>query len=197
MKFHPAIITEILISNTYAWQQRTAYRIQVTLNDSSKIIDGTAELMYLNNSSFVLEKLYFHLYPNAYQPGSYLDSKHRAMHYFWMADLKEKDAGYCKVTHIGEAGAQPMHYQVDNTMMIMAAGIWISIWEANNGGTVRKFVIMQFQVCPIKNWPAAGMKPKSGLKGMAKFICRLIWNLRLTIIPDRDTQFRLMKNPNI
>jgi len=111
------IFTLFLSINTYAWQQHIAYRIQATLNDSSKTIDGTAELMYLNNSPFVLEKLYFHLYPNAYQPGSYLDSKHRSMHYFWMADLKENDAGYCNVNHIEEAGAQPMHYDVDNTLM--------------------------------------------------------------------------------
>jgi aminopeptidase N len=117
IKFFSFLSILVLLNTAHAWQQRVIYQIQAALNDSSKIIDGTARLTYFNNSPFQLEKLYFHLYPNAFQPGSYLDLKNRASDNYSMTNLKEKDASYCKVTHIGETGAEQVNFQVDNTIM--------------------------------------------------------------------------------
>jgi hypothetical protein len=53
------------------WQQDVHYTIKATLHDEVDRIDGVMELMYTNNSPDQLSKLYFHLYQNAYEPGSY------------------------------------------------------------------------------------------------------------------------------
>ncbi|MES2620472.1 MAG: M1 family metallopeptidase, partial [Bacteroidota bacterium] len=56
------------------WQQDVHYQIKASLNDSSGIITGQEELTYFNNSPDTLYFVYFHLYQNAFQPGSYLDN---------------------------------------------------------------------------------------------------------------------------
>ncbi len=56
------------------WQQDVSYKIFAQLNDSLDIIDGKLELNYTNNSPDSLHYVYFHLYQNAFQPGSYLDN---------------------------------------------------------------------------------------------------------------------------
>ena len=56
------------------WQQDVAYTMEVTLHDSIDVIEGTKyKLEYTNNSPNNLNELYFHLFSNAFQPGSYYD----------------------------------------------------------------------------------------------------------------------------
>src|ERR1044071_2650968 len=59
------------------WQQDTYYKIKANISDVTDIIDGTEELTYWNNSPDTLTFVYFHLYENAFQPGSYTDDLHR------------------------------------------------------------------------------------------------------------------------
>ncbi|MFI5218330.1 MAG: M1 family aminopeptidase [Bacteroidia bacterium] len=56
------------------WQQDVYYKIEASLNDSTDIIKGNLRLTYSNNSPDTLTFVYFHLYQNAFQPGSYLDN---------------------------------------------------------------------------------------------------------------------------
>lgn len=53
------------------WQQDVHYTIDAIINDSLDEITGTEELVYYNNSPHNLDRVYFHLYQNAFQPGSY------------------------------------------------------------------------------------------------------------------------------
>src|SRR5204863_7899843 len=55
------------------WQQDVHYTIKAELDDAIDIIDGNEQLTYTNNSHDTLTYVYFHLYQNAFQPGSYLD----------------------------------------------------------------------------------------------------------------------------
>lgn len=55
------------------WQQDTYYNIKVSLDDSTDILDGSETLTYWNNSPDDLPFVFFHLYQNSFQPGSYLD----------------------------------------------------------------------------------------------------------------------------
>ena len=55
------------------WQQDVHYTIKAELDDSTDVIDGSEQLTYYNNSPDTLTFVYFHLYQNAFQPGSYLD----------------------------------------------------------------------------------------------------------------------------
>src|SRR5213075_520323 len=56
------------------WQQDVHYTIKAEINDSTDIIDGSEQLTYYNNSPDTLTYVCFHLYQNAFQPGSYLDN---------------------------------------------------------------------------------------------------------------------------
>ena len=59
------------------WQQRVKYTMNVNLNVKTNIVNGTEKLVYTNNSPDQLDKVYFHLYWNAFQPGSMMDERSR------------------------------------------------------------------------------------------------------------------------
>lgn len=60
------------IAQTY-FQQTVNYVIDVKLNDSLHTLSAHEKLTYINNSGCTLTFLYFHLWPNAYQPNTHLD----------------------------------------------------------------------------------------------------------------------------
>jgi len=49
------------------WQQDVHYWIDVTLDTKSHILSGKEKLLYRNNSPDTLDRIYMHLYPNAYR----------------------------------------------------------------------------------------------------------------------------------
>jgi hypothetical protein len=55
------------------WQQDVHYRMKLELNEQTDILAGQSELYYVNHSPDTLHFVYFHLYQNAFQPGSYYD----------------------------------------------------------------------------------------------------------------------------
>ena len=61
------------------WQQRVKYNLNVDLNVNTNLLTGTEKLEYFNNSPDQLSKVYFHLYWNAFQPGSEMDVRSREL----------------------------------------------------------------------------------------------------------------------
>jgi len=55
------------------WQQKVEYTINVNLNHTDHSYKGDETIIYYNNSDEALTHLYFHLYFNAFQPGSAMD----------------------------------------------------------------------------------------------------------------------------
>ncbi len=55
------------------WQQDVYYKIKANIDENTDIISAEQELVYTNNSPDNLDVVYFHLYQNAFQPGSYYD----------------------------------------------------------------------------------------------------------------------------
>lgn len=55
------------------WQQAVDYKMDIDVNESTFQYAGNMTLKYSNNSSRALSKVYFHLYLNAFQPGSMMD----------------------------------------------------------------------------------------------------------------------------
>lgn len=49
------------------WQQEVNYTINVSLNDSSKSLNGNISIHYTNHSADTLTFIWFHLWPNAYK----------------------------------------------------------------------------------------------------------------------------------
>jgi len=61
--------------NSSYWQQHVDYKIEVTMDVKNYQYKGTQELVYTNNSSDTLRRVFYHLYNNAFQPGSEMDMR--------------------------------------------------------------------------------------------------------------------------
>jgi hypothetical protein len=76
-----AILT--LASNLFAqpdrWQQQINYKIDASLDVQKNTVKGTEEILYTNNSTDTLRKVYFHMYWNAFQPNSNMDVRSREL----------------------------------------------------------------------------------------------------------------------
>lgn len=57
------------------WQQHVDYKMDVTMDVEKFQYSGTQELVYTNNSADTLKNVYYHLYFNAFQPGSEMDAR--------------------------------------------------------------------------------------------------------------------------
>ena len=55
------------------WQQNADYTIDISLNTTNDSFVGKETIQYTNNSNDELTQLFFHLYNNAFQPGSDMD----------------------------------------------------------------------------------------------------------------------------
>ena len=65
--------TTLLAQNTTYWQQHVDYVMEVDMNVENYQYTGTQKLVYTNNSPDELSRVYYHLYFNAFQPGSEMD----------------------------------------------------------------------------------------------------------------------------
>lgn len=59
------------------WQQQVDYKMKVAVDVKTFRYTGQQELVYTNNSPDTLQKVYYHLYNNAFQPGSEMDMRAR------------------------------------------------------------------------------------------------------------------------
>lgn len=66
-----------LQSQPSRWQQRVDYVMDIRLDVKSNQYKGYQKLAYTNNSPDTLTKLFYHLYFNAFQPGSMMDVRSR------------------------------------------------------------------------------------------------------------------------
>ena len=60
-------------NNFEYWQQRVDYKMDVKMDVGSHTYTGTQNLIYTNNSPDDLDVVFYHLYYNAFQPGSEMD----------------------------------------------------------------------------------------------------------------------------
>ena len=66
--------------NSYSyWQQRVEYNIKIDFDHKNHQFIGEQNLKYFNNSKDTINKVYFHLYFNAFQPGSMMDVRSRSL----------------------------------------------------------------------------------------------------------------------
>ena len=82
----------LVAQNTAYWQQAVDYQMDVVMDAKKYQYQGTQELVYTNNSSDTLRKVYYHLYPNAFQPGSEMAER--------ADNIKDADARMVKKTKV-------------------------------------------------------------------------------------------------
>ena len=104
------------------WQQSVAYTMDINMDVKKHQFTGTQHLVYFNNSPDTLTEVYYHLYFNAFQPGSMMDVRSRNI-----ADpdsrvgdrifhLKADEIGYQKIKTLTQDG-QPVNYEVVGTIL--------------------------------------------------------------------------------
>jgi len=60
-------ISTLSFSQRKYWQQEVNYKIDVTLNDKEHTLNAFESIEYINNSPYIHNYLYFHIWPNAYK----------------------------------------------------------------------------------------------------------------------------------
>ena len=68
-----------LFAQQAAWQQRANYVMDIRLDVNTHIMTGTQQITYFNNSPDTLSRVFYHLYYNAFQPGSMMDERSRTI----------------------------------------------------------------------------------------------------------------------
>ncbi|WP_337968086.1 M1 family metallopeptidase [uncultured Flavobacterium sp.] len=116
-------LNSLSAQNAPYWQQHVDYKMEVSMDVKNYQYKGKQELVYTNNSPDTLRKVFYHLYPNAFQPGSEMDARlhsikdpdGRMVSKVKGADgkevkqsrietLKPNEVGYLKITNLKQDG---------------------------------------------------------------------------------------------
>jgi hypothetical protein len=111
-----SIVSSLAFGQLERWQQRVEYAMDVRLDVKSHKVNGTQKLTYYNNSPDTLRKVYYHLYFNAFQPGSMMDVRSRNI-----SDpdrrvgdrifkLKDDEIGYQHILSLKQDGKDVAHH---------------------------------------------------------------------------------------
>jgi len=104
------------------WQQRVEYTMHIKMNVMAHQFDGDQKLVYYNNSPDTLSKVYYHLYFNAFQPGSMMDVRSRTISdpdrriADRISKLNDNEIGYQHITSLKQDGKEVV-YKVNGTIL--------------------------------------------------------------------------------
>lgn len=130
MKFFKLLSTILLfsgislacIAQSDRWQQKIAYQMNVDFDVKKHQFSGTQTITYHNNSPEVLDRVFYHLYFNAFQPGSMMDVRSQNLPdpdrrvADRISKLSEDQIGYHKVLSLKQNG-KPVQYEVVGTIL--------------------------------------------------------------------------------
>ena len=72
-----SLFLSVLEAQPDRWQQKVKYVMNIDMNVQTNQFTGKQKLEYWNNSPDTLTKVFYHLYFNAFQPGSMMDTRSR------------------------------------------------------------------------------------------------------------------------
>ncbi len=104
------------------WQQYVNYRINVKMDVEKHQYTGKEILTYKNNSLDTLYNVYFHLYWNAFQPGSAMDWHNQTLEDpdrnldTRIKNLKPSEIGFIKINYLKQDDS-PAAYQTTGTIL--------------------------------------------------------------------------------
>ncbi len=99
------------------FQQQVNYRIRADLDPESARIAGSENITYFNNSQDTLREIYFHVYYNAFKPGSYLDQQYQARGDYEISFLSPREMGFVAIDLFKHEGVEIDSFTIDNTIM--------------------------------------------------------------------------------
>ena len=113
----------IISLNSFSyWQQRVDYNIKVDFNHKNHQFEGQQNLIYFNNSPDTISKVFFHLYFNAFQPGSMMDVRSRSLPdpdsrvMDRISKLKKNEIGFHEIKMIQQSGIK-LEYHIQGTVL--------------------------------------------------------------------------------
>jgi hypothetical protein len=98
------------------WQQDVYYRIQATIDEKTDIITGSEIVTYWNNSPDTLHHVFFHLYQNAFQPGSYYHRLQLANNVTPRYNRYEQEGLGTVISRL-ESGGMVLKTELDNSIL--------------------------------------------------------------------------------
>jgi hypothetical protein len=117
----PSYETTPKTTNNY-WQQHVDYQMEIDMNVNTFQYNGKQKLTYTNNSPDVLNRVYYHLYFNAFQPGSEMDVRSRTIQdpdrriMDRISKLQPNEIGYIKINALKQNG-KSISYETVGTVL--------------------------------------------------------------------------------
>ena len=125
---------KVAAANTY-WQQHVDYTMEINMNVENFQYTGNQKLVYTNNSPDTLKKVYYHLYFNAFQPGSEMDIRlqnirdpdyrmvkavkneaGKTVYASRIATLSPSEIGYIKIQSLKQDG-KALNFEIAGTIL--------------------------------------------------------------------------------
>ena len=104
------------------WQQAVEYEMDIDFDVKTHQFTGIQKINYTNNSPDVIDRVFYHLYFNAFQPGSMMDVRSRTIKDpdsrvgNRIANLSPSEIGYQKVTSLKQDG-KAVKYEIVGTIL--------------------------------------------------------------------------------
>ena len=116
------LFVQFSFSQNY-WQQHVDYKMDINMDVSDFTFNGEQELVYTNNSPDTINKVYYHLFFNAFQPGSQMDVRSRTIRDpdrrvgSRIFELEEKDYGILDVVSLKQDGKKVVFEQKETVLL--------------------------------------------------------------------------------
>jgi len=120
------LIAPLAFAQNY-WQQRADYQMEVDFDVNTHRYTGKQVLTYTNNSPDTLERVFYHLYFNAFQPGSMMDVRSRTIEDpdrrvgSRIFQLSENEIGYLRVKSLSQDGKTAQFAEVGTILEVQLA----------------------------------------------------------------------------
>lgn len=117
-----SLFSTLGFSQTNYWQQEAHYQIDVDFDITNHQFNGQQTITYINHSPDTLEKVFIHLYFNAFQPGSAMDVRSRNIKDpdkrvgSRIAELKPNEIGFHQVKSLTQ-NADSLSFHVEGTVL--------------------------------------------------------------------------------
>ena len=111
-------------TNNGYWQQHVDYTMDIDMDVKTYQYKGIQKLVYTNNSPDVLDKVFYHLYFNAFQPNSQMDVRSRNIQDpdrrvgDRISKLSPSEIGYIKVNSLQQNGTAVKHETVGTILEV-------------------------------------------------------------------------------
>jgi hypothetical protein len=105
------------------WQQEVDYTMNIVVDAPAHQFSGEQRLVYTNHSPDVIDRVFYHLYFNAFQPGSMMDVRSRTIEdpdnrvRDRIFHLSEDEIGYHHIERLTQDGVA-LDFQVEGTILV-------------------------------------------------------------------------------